>query len=219
MAVSKLSRRSRSTSETASDALLRAIRHAAERGAAALSEMAGRSITTETVALRTVPLAELSTLAGDPERPLVAIHLGVGGDGSGCILLALSEAAAYELVDMLLGQPEGTTCALEPLEVSALAEVGNVAGSFFLTALADGAHLTLAPTPPIVFYEMRGAILATLAAELMLLEWEDALVIETEFACDDQAVEVAFFMFPGPAMVQAVAEAVLVGVGDGCRGE
>ncbi|HLH26701.1 MAG TPA: hypothetical protein VK066_29610 [Chloroflexota bacterium] len=219
MAVSRRSRRSRSTSDPASDALARAIRHAAERGAAALSEMTGRGIAAEAVALRTVPLAELSTLAGDPERPVVAIHLGVGGDGSGCILLALSESAAYELVDMLLGQPAGTTRALEPLEVSALAEVGNVAGSFFLTALADGARLVLAPTPPIVFHEMRGAILDTLAAELMLLEWDDALVVETEFACDDQVVDVAFFMFPGPAMVQAVTEAMLVGVGHGRHGE
>src|SRR5581483_8651111 len=137
------------------------------------SEMTGRSITAEAVGLRTVPLAGLSTLAGDPERPGVAIHLGVGGDGSGCILLALGEAAAYELVDMLLGQPDGTTQSLDAMEVSALAEVGNVAGSYFLTALADGANLTLPPTPPIVFHEMRGAILDSLAAELMLLEWDD----------------------------------------------
>jgi chemotaxis protein CheC len=219
MAVSRPRRRSRSTSDAATDALTGAIRHAAERGAAALAEMTGRGITVEAVGLRTVPLADLSTLAGEPERPVVAIHLGVGGDGSGCILLALSEPAAYELVDMLLGQPEGTTHALAPMEVSALAEVGNVAGSFFLTALADGAHLTLAPTPPIVFHEMRGAILDTLAAELMLLAWDDALVAETEFAGDDQIVEVAFYMFPGPALVQAVTDALLVGVGDGRRGE
>jgi chemotaxis protein CheY-P-specific phosphatase CheC len=204
MAVSSQSPSLSSTSEAAPAALIEAIRHAAERGADALSEMTGRVITAEAVGLRTVPLADLSTLAGDPERPVVAIHLGVGGDGSGCILLALSESAAYELIDMLLGQPDGTTQALEPMEVS---------------ALADGAQLTLAPTPPIVFHEMRGAILDTLAAELMLLEWDDALVIETEFACDEQIVEVAFFMFPGPAMVQAVTDGMLVGGGHGHRSE
>jgi chemotaxis protein CheC len=219
MAVSSQSPNWSSTSEAAPAALIGAIRHAAERGADALSEMTGRVITAEAVGLRTVPLADLSTLAGDPERPVVAIHLGVGGDGSGCLLLALSESAAYGLVDMLLGQPDGTTQALEPMEVSALAEVGNVAGTFFLTALADGAQLTLAPTPPIVFHEMRGAILDTLAAELMLLEWDDALVVETEFACDEQIVEVAFFMFPGPAMVQAVTDGMLVGGGHGHRSD
>jgi chemotaxis protein CheC len=215
MAVSSQSPRSLATKGPASAALARAIHYAAERGAAALSEMTGRGIVAQAVALRSVPLSELATLAGDPERPVVAIHLGVGGDGSGCILLALGESAAYELADMLLGQPGGTTRALEPLEVSALAEVGNVAGSFFLTALADDARLALTPTPPIVFHEMRGAILDTVAAELMLLEWDDALVVETEFACDDQRVEVAFFMFPGPALVQAVTEALLGGVGHG----
>src|SRR3954452_1930176 len=134
MAVSSPNQRSRSTSDPAAEALGGAIRHTAECGAAALSEMTGRVITAEAVGLRTVPLTDLSTLAGDPARPVVAIHLGVEGDGSGCILLALSESAAYEVVAILLGQPEGTTQVLAPLEVSALAEVGNVAGTFFLTA-------------------------------------------------------------------------------------
>ena len=113
MTVSQSLPRLRSTSAAAPNALAQAMRGAAQQGATALSEMTGRSITAEAVGLRTVPLAGLSTLAGDPERPVVAIHLGVGGDGSGCILLALGEAAAYELVDMLLGQPDGTTEALD----------------------------------------------------------------------------------------------------------
>src|SRR5581483_1860284 len=106
---------------------------------------------------------------------------------------------------------DGTTQSLDAMEVSALAEVGNVAGSYFLTALADGANLTLPPTPPIVFHEMRGAILDSLAAELMLLEWDDAVVVEAEFTCDDRVVEVAFFMFPGPALLSAVTEGMLMG--------
>jgi chemotaxis protein CheC len=92
------------------------------------------------------------------------------------------------------------------MEISALAEAGNVAGSFFLTTIADWAGLALPPTPPVIIHEMCGAILDTLAAELALMENEQALMIDTQFRCDGQVVEAAFFMFPGDQLVRAVNE-------------
>ncbi|MBX5491026.1 MAG: chemotaxis protein CheC [Chloroflexi bacterium] len=182
-----------------------AIEQAAASAAGVLGEMAGRNIATGGVTLRQVALAELPLVAGDPERPVVAVHLGVQGATPGHILLALSERMASGLVDMLLGQPEGTTTDLDELGKSALAEAGNVAGSFFLTALAERARVVLAPTPPLVLYDMCGAILDTLAAELALLACDEAIVIETQFTCDGQVVDAAFFMFPAPALLGAVA--------------
>jgi chemotaxis protein CheC len=108
---------------------------------------------------------------------------------------------------MLLYQPVGTTLELGEMEISALAEAGNVAGSFFLTTMAERAGLTLPPTPPVVIHEMCGAILDTVAAELAVLEHDEAIVIEAQFACDGQVVEVSFFMFPGEVMTAALATA------------
>jgi chemotaxis protein CheC len=114
---------------------------------------------------------------------------------------------AMSLVDMLLDQPDGTTTELGELEISALAEAGNVAGSFFLTTIADWAGLTLPPTPPVVIHEMCGAILGTLASELAVQAHDQAMVIDAQFTCDGQVVDASFFMFPGAEMIEMVGAA------------
>ncbi|MCC6174134.1 MAG: hypothetical protein IT305_02420 [Chloroflexi bacterium] len=177
---------------------------AVQSAARALSEMAFREIAAISPEVRMVNLTEVAMVAGDPERAVLAVYLGVQGDIPGHILLAFSEPMALGLVDMLLGQPEGTTVELGDLEVSALAEAGNVAGSFFLTTVADWAGLVLPPTPPVVIHEMCGAILDTLAATLALEAHEQAMLIDAQFSCDGQIVEASFFMFPGDKMVAAV---------------
>ena len=184
---------------------------AVQSAANALSEMALREITAVSPSVRMVELSHLSMVAGDPERAVVAAYLGIEGDIPGHILMAYSEEMALGLVDMLLDQPAGTTTELGEMEVSALAEAGNVAGSFFLTTIADWAGLALPPTPPVIIHEMCGAILDTLAAELALMEHEQAMMIDARFLCDGQVVEAAFFMFPGDQLVHAVNEARAAG--------
>ena len=188
---------------------------AVQSAANALSEMARREITAISPEVRMVDLSHLSMVAGDPERAVVAVYLGVEGDLHGHILMAYSESMALGLVDMLMDQPEGTTTELGDLEISALAEAGNVAGSFFLTTIADWSGLTLPPTPPVVIHEMCGAILDTLAAELAVQEHDKAMVIDAQFCCDGQVVDASFFMFPGDQLIEHVnrlkpAEAVPV---------
>jgi chemotaxis protein CheC len=180
---------------------------AVQSAANALSEMALREITAVSPEVRMVDLSHLSMVAGDPERSVVAVYLGIEGDIPGHILMAFSESMALGLVDMLMGEPVGNTTELGELEISALAEAGNVAGSFFLTTIADWSGLTLPPTPPVVIHEMCGAILGTLAAELALAEHDQAMVIDAQFTCDGQVVEASFFMFPGDRMVEMVGQA------------
>ena len=151
-----------------------------------------------------VELSHLSMVAGDPERAVVAVYLGIRGGLHGHILMAYSESMALGLVDMLLDQPAGTTTELGDLEISALAEAGNVAGSCFLTTIADWAGLTLPPTPPVVIHEMCGAILDTLAGDLALQSHEQAMVIDAQLSCDGQVVDASFLMFPGHQMIEKV---------------
>ena len=179
---------------------------AVQSAANALSEMALREITAVSPEVRMVDLSHLSMVAGDPERAVVAVYLGIEGDLHGHILMAYSESMALGLVDMLMDQPEGTTTELGDLEVSALAEAGNVAGSFFLTTIADWAGLILPPTPPVVIHEMCGAILDTLASELALQAHEQAMVIDAQFTCDGQVVDASFFMFPGDRLIEMVGQ-------------
>lgn len=188
---------------------------AVQSAANALAEMALREITAVSPEIQMVDLSHLTMVAGDPERAVVAVYLGIEGDLQGHILMAYSEEMAMSLVDMLMDQPIGTTTELGELEISALAEAGNVAGSFFLTTIADWSGLILPPTPPVVIHEMCGAILGTLAGELALQAHDRAMVIDAQFTCDGQVVDASFFMFPGERMIEVVGstkrpEAVLL---------
>jgi chemotaxis protein CheC len=138
---------------------------------------------------------------------MVMVYLGVEPPAAGHVLLALSEPAARDLIDLLLGQAPGTTATLGDLEISALAEAGNVAGSAFLGALADRAGLRLLPRPPAVFHEMFGALLDTLGAALMALGQDEVLWVESTFRGDGQVIEVWFLMFSEPALTGALVAA------------
>lgn len=208
---------SQSASDRESALIALAVEQAAGCVAAALSEMAGRTIEAEGIATQLVPVPMLSMVAGDPERPMLMIYLGIEGEIRGHILLALSEPMALALVDMLLWQPAGTTSELGDMEISALAEAGNVSGSAFLNSIANSAGLMLPPTPPVVFHEMFGAILDTLAADLLMMEQDEAMVIEAEFTCEGEAVDLAFLMFPAPQLTSAIAKCGLLEVGHAAR--
>ena len=66
----------------------------------------------------------------------IGIYLTVSGSADGHIMLMYNPKMAYGFVDLLMGQPEGTTKALGEIESSALGELGNIMGSSFLNALA-----------------------------------------------------------------------------------
>ena len=74
---------------------------AVQSAANALSEMALREITAVSPEVRMVDLSHLSMVAGDPERVVVAVYLGVEGDLHGHILMAYGESMALGLVEML----------------------------------------------------------------------------------------------------------------------
>lgn len=121
-----------------------------------LSQFVGQEITVASFGLRRIPVAETSQLMGGPESESVAIYLTISGSADGHIMLLYDPQMAYQFVDMLMGQPPGTTETLGEMEESALAELGNIVGSGFLNALADATGLTLLPSPPTVMKDMTG---------------------------------------------------------------
>ena len=73
-------------------------------------------------------------------------------------------------------------------------------GSFFLNALADGAGLTLTPSPPAVMMDMAGAILDVALANI-LEDSNDALVVETKFGTMDREIDGTLLIMPSPELL------------------
>jgi chemotaxis protein CheC len=174
------------------------------RAAAGLSGMLGESVLVVDPRVRLVRLAEIPTLIGGPEMEAVGIYLQVHGDLAGQIMLVVPYAKALELADLLMELPPGTTRQLGPLERSALAEVGNLTGSFFLNAVASRLGRDLRPSPPAVMVDMIGAILDIIVAVSGGLS-EHVLMLEGAFHRQSRDVEVTFWVIPDPTALEPFA--------------
>jgi len=93
---------------------------------------------------------------------------------------AFPVARALECVDLMCGQPPGTTTEPDDLARSAIGELGNIVGSAFVNALADRVNLILHPSPPTIVHDMAIALVETVYAEV-LSQGGDVAMIDTEF--------------------------------------
>jgi chemotaxis protein CheC len=106
---------------------------------------------------------------------------------------------AYELIDMLMGEPQGTTTEFGEMEQSVLGEVGNVMGAHFLNTISDTTGLDLRVSPPAVMLDMAASILSPSIAGLMSYA-EDALVLDTTFGTEDRQIHGKFLVMPNPEL-------------------
>ncbi len=172
---------------------------------AGLSEMIGQEIAVSSFALKRTPVAELANIVGGAEVDAVGIYLTVSGAANGHLMLIYEPRIAYAFVDLLMGQPAETTRELDEMGRSALGEMGNIIGAFFLNAIADATGLELAPSPPAVMTDMAGALLDVVTAEILLRQ-DETYVAETTFITADREIEGQFMVIPSEELLEALLE-------------
>jgi chemotaxis protein CheC len=170
-----------------------------------LSQMTGQRITVTQPTVSLVPLGDISALLGGPENEAVGVYLRAEGEMSGQIMLVFPYERALKLVDLLIDEPEGTTKSLGPYERSALAEVGNLTGSFFLNSVASMLGLETRPTPPAVMVDMVAAILDVIIVTAAGVS-NQVLMISATFMQGDREAEASFWVIPDPRVLEAFIE-------------
>lgn len=164
-----------------------------------LSQMVGKEIKIANINLKKVMAKDIPDLFGGPQALMVGVYLAICGNTNGHMIAIYQPQTAFDLVDLLLGQPQGSTTELSEMEQSVLGEVGNIMGSFFLNHLANTTGASLQPSPPAVLMDMAGAILEV-ATVSVLEECEYTYVIETIFETSDRQVAGTFLVMPVPGL-------------------
>ncbi len=159
------------------------------------SGMVGRKIEVSNPALKLVPLFSIAKMVGGPEDDAVGIYLRFEGDMVGQIMMIMPYHKALELVDLLMDLPEGTTQHMGSMERSALGELGNLSGSFFLNSLANLVGANIMPSPPAVMVDMVGAILDIVVATAGGIS-EQVLLMQANFMDGTRSVEANFWVIP-----------------------
>jgi chemotaxis protein CheC len=173
-----------------------------QNSARGLSEMVGRRIDIHLPKIEEIPIGHVIDRVGGPETEMVGIYLLIDGDVSGQTILMLSLTEALFLVDLLLGEPPGTTTHLGDLERSALAETGNLTAAFFLNEIDALTGISLRPSPPAVIVDMLGAIIDVITAPIAVIS-DKLSIVETVFEDDGRTVLAHFWILPFPASALA----------------
>ncbi len=167
------------------------------------SGLLGEKLTVNNPGVRMVELKEIPHILGGPENEAIGVYLRAEGDISGQIMLVIPYEKALELVDLLIGNPPGTSQDLGSLERSALAEVGNQTGTFFINSLSSLTGLDVRPSPPAVMVDMVGAILDIIVATTGGVS-EHVLLMEANFELGDRKVDTNFWVIPDEKTLNSI---------------
>ena len=186
------------------EALIRLLSGVARDGAAragrGLSGLMGQQIAIEVPNVRIGTKADACDAVGGEESLVLGAYLTISGDITGHVMLLFPERRALECVDLMCGQPAGTTTEPDELAESAIGELGNIVGSAFVNALADDLNLILHPSPPAILHDMAIALVQTVYAEV-LSQGGDVVMMDAVF--EDEKGRTAGLLIVAPDPVSS----------------
>lgn len=162
-----------------------------------LSQMVNKELQISSCLMKRVLVREVPDMFGGPEAVMVGVYLEVQGYASGHMVVAYQPDTAFNLVDMLLGQPTSSTQELMEMEQSALGEVGNIMGSFFLNYISEKTGIHYRVSPPAVMMDMAGAILDVILSSV-IEDGEYTYIVDATFGAEDRSVSGSFLVVPIP---------------------
>ena len=130
----------------------------------AVSQMSGREVRVSFPETRVARLAEVPDSLGGAEPPVCGIFVGIAGQLSGGILMVLPERNLLLFHELLHRLPAGACASLAEVDMSAIAELGNLVAASFLNAIADETRLSLKMQSPELSVDMCQAVIDSVLA-------------------------------------------------------
>jgi len=178
----------------------------AGNAATALSKLLGKQVDMKVPSARLMPFDQITESLGGAEQVVTAVFLRVVGEVPGNMFFIITLESSKRLLNRLLGMDIGADGFTE-LEMSALAEIGNILAGSYLTSLSDFIKLNLQPTVPSLAIDMAGAILSYGMLQYGQMG-DQALLIDTTFMEGNEEVEGHFFLIPDPESIERIFHAL-----------
>lgn len=166
-----------------------------EKVASALSKWLGTSISPKDPDASMVHYSALADPSFPAEDPVTAILIKVSGDIDGYLLFLFDEKSSLKITARILRRNTDSTLLWDDLTRSVMEETGNIIGAAFLNAIAASLDIEIYPSSPVTAFDISGAILETIMAQLAL-NGEYYLRCRTSFYSGMDEIRGAFAMIP-----------------------
>lgn len=178
----------------------------AGNAATALSNMISKKIDMSVPNVRILEFKEVAEVLGGEENLIVGIYFGLTEDVVGNIMFALDLDSAINLSNLLYGRKKQDK-ELDEMDLSALAEVGNIIASSYANSLSSLTGLKIFISVPSMSIDMAGAILSVPAIQFGQVS-DHALMIETIFEEDQNLVAGNLFFLPDLSSFEKILTAL-----------
>ncbi len=166
----------------------------AGNAATSLATITCKKIDMKVPNVKILEFKDVSEILGGEENLIVGIYFELSGDVLGNIMFALDIQSSINLAAILVNGDEKKE-ELDEMDMSALAEVGNILASSYVNALSEITNLKIAISVPSVCLDMAAAILSVPAIQFGYVS-DHALFIENIFEEGNNNIEGNFFFLP-----------------------
>lgn len=161
--------------------------------ATALSKMLDKRIDISIPETTFVPLEKVANQLGGPATIIASIYLEIEGDVQGEALLAFTQDGMKNIIDLVLGNPPGTTKIISEIEESAFKEMANIVTGAYLNSLGDFLNMRILPSVPHSATDMAQAVIDY--ALIKVAQHSDSImVVSAEFTIEGQKINGKFLI-------------------------
>lgn len=168
----------------------------------AMSKWLHKGVRLSTEGFERVPLKDICKGA-DADSVVAALHLSLGSQMHGHTLMVMSEPTAFDLVDLMIGRPEGTTKVFDEMAQSCLMETGNIVSSAFVNSWAKWLDIHTEPQPPTLQVDMLEAILQAVLVEQAMVG-DEVFLARTSFSVDGRWLDWNYYVLPTPMSLRLI---------------
>jgi len=194
-------------SEEQLDFLTEMMNIGAGNAATALSQMLPSQVNIKIPAVHIAPIIQVSSILGDPSLPVTCVRMGMVGDVSGTMFFVVPEEHKVKLAHLIQRAMPGPENKGTDIDLSVLAEIGNIVAGVYLTAVHDFCKLNVYHTVPALAIDMIQSLLDE-ALVALSRQVQAAILIENEFIVEKERIRAFLLVIPSIESVKILVNSI-----------